>query len=114
MKRTDFERCPIHGARLKGSPGAYWCPFDGGHTPRLPDPSVDLTDITDWLAICDGCGTKKSVAAISDWLGSDAYLDFNLCPRCEKRVGNQLLHEAAGPAWPRFIKLMTRRDTKEA
>jgi hypothetical protein len=111
VKRTDFERCPIHGAKLKGSPGAYWCPFDGGHTPRLPDLE---TEVIDWKATCDGCGARESVAAISDWLCSDAYLDFQLCPRCEKRVGNQLLHEAAGSAWPRFIKLMTRRDTKEA
>lgn len=105
MKRTDYERCPIHGSRLKGSSGAYWCPYDGGHTPRLPDLDIDVLD---WNAICDGCGTQRSVTAISDWLSSDAHLNFQLCPPCEKRVGNRLLHDAAGPAWPRFVELAVR------
>jgi hypothetical protein len=110
MKRTDFKRCPIHGTRLRGEPGQYRCPRDGGHTPLLPDLEADVID---WPATCNGCGTKKSVAAISDWLCSDVHLDFHLCPRCEKRVSGQLLRLAVGPAFPRFITLMTRRGARK-
>ena len=111
MKRTDFQRCPIHGTRLKGEPGQYRCPRDGGHTPKLID--VDASAI-DWSATCNGCGTQKSVTAISDWLCSDTRLDFHLCPPCERRTGRQLLREAAGPALPRFFKLMARRGARKA
>lgn len=112
MKRTDFKRCPIHDTRITGGPELYTCRRDGGHVVRLPNPGIDLTDVT-WPAVCDGCGTKKSVTAISDWLCSDAHLDFHLCPRCEKRVSGQLLHLAVGPAFPRFITLMTRRRARK-
>jgi hypothetical protein len=110
VKRTDFKRCPIHGTRLRGGPGRYRCPRDGGHAPRLID--LDPSAI-DWPARCDGCGLQKSVTAISDWLCSDAHLDFHLCPRCEKRVSGQLLHEVAGPPFPRFLKLMARRGARK-
>jgi hypothetical protein len=111
MKRTDFQRCPIHGTRVKGGPDTYQCARDGGHVVRLP--SLEQ-DVVDWPAMCDGCGLKKSVTAISDWLSSDAHLDFHLCPRCEKRVSGQLLHMAVGPAFPRFLTLMARRRARKA
>jgi len=106
MKRTDLKRCPIHGTRLTGGPERFTCRRDGGHRVRLPEPGLDLTDVTDWPAICDGCGVQKSIIAIGDWLTSDPRLDFHLCPRCEKRLGKQLLRIAVGPVFRRFLKLM--------
>jgi hypothetical protein len=106
VKRSEFERCPIHGSRITGGPELYRCRHDGGHPVRLP--SLE-TDVIDWPAICDGCGTKRSVTAISDWLSTDARLDFHLCPRCERRVSRQILRRAVGPEIVRFARALWRR-----
>jgi hypothetical protein len=101
-----MKRCPIHGTPIDGGPILFRCPLDGGHPVQLPE----YADAINWPAVCDGCGTKKSVALISasGWLCSDEYLDFHLCPRCVKRVGRRLLREFEQPVFVRFFNMVRR------
>lgn len=74
---------------------------------RTPEGLPDLARISDWTAVCNGCGTSAPVSACLTWTISFRADAHSYCPPCTATLGDRLFAEAGLKPTPQAGRALT-------